>query len=472
MPSLTIRTSEPLGPLRIEIIDAAARRLRSAPALTSTLTEIVVRDVPPGDYTILATRPSGEVLATEVRVTPNGGQATIAPTIAPRSDLLRDATRLGLAPSATRPDETLRDLALRTPPSANTVVRALGSLMKANRAESGLGDAFYQLVEDDIPAAPTHAARQGLRLRAWRFAPDAGWTRRGLLTEFMVKGGGDFLQIQSSSETPAALALVDDRGFGPIVIVPPFRGGVSVTFLAAGVALSRFADRAENPSAARVPVALGVPRDPLLADLLLGLSAPSLPGATSILGDEHPGAMEGAFSILVEKSRDPAGAVLAAMFLARYAPERLPLHWLVRVESLLPGIADPEVLMGAIQADQGRSAVPWSTPLTEILRGASQRRCVFFSRARQQLNQLTRLHGPYPRARQDSVSKPRRARPGDYLDFAAEAGGLESFWGRSPTRPGPDDHMATGLHAARTAGLGISFVDGQFAPTSFVGPLA
>jgi hypothetical protein len=59
-----------------------------------------------------------------------------------------------------------------------------------------------------------------------------------------------------------------------------------------------------------------------------------------------------------------------------------------------------------------------------------------FSRTRYQLAQLAWRYGPYPRARQEEVVTPRRARPGDFLDFAAEAGGLEAFWGYSPTRPG------------------------------------
>ena len=74
-----------------------------------------------------------------------------------------------------------------------------------------------------------------------------------------------------------------------------------------------------------------------------------------------------------------------------------------------------------------------------MLRRASKCRCAYFSRTRFQLAKLSYSYGPTPRARQEEVEAPRRPRTGDYLDFAADAGGLEAFWGHSPTRPGIEE---------------------------------
>src|SRR5262249_16647122 len=165
------------------------------------------------------------------------------------------------------------------------------------------------------------------------------------------KLGPDYLQLSVENDTGAqarAFGLLDDVGFGPIVIAPLFRQGLSITFLADGVKAEDSAARVANPSAGRVPVAVAVPRDANLGDILSGLAAASLPGAQQLWTqgvEQRYGSTDRAFDVLVHKYRDPAAAVLGAHFLARFKPTMAPVSWLENLSRLLPHIADPPTLL-------------------------------------------------------------------------------------------------------------------------------
>ena len=173
----------------------------------------------------------------------------------------------------------------------------------------------------------------------------------------------DYLEVSPSSENRIfrAIGLLNERGHGPIVVVPPFAEGSRITFLADGVTAETAGDRVMNPSAVRVPVAIALPRSQVLADLLSALASASFAGAESIWEQQaqSSGSDDQAFEVLNRKGEDPAAAVLAAHFLGRFAPRRTPVRWLHNLQSLLPDVADTYFLLAMrMMADELNAARP------------------------------------------------------------------------------------------------------------------
>jgi hypothetical protein len=87
-----------------------------------------------------------------------------------------------------------------------------------------------------------------------------------------------------------------------------------------------------------VPVAVAVPRDPGLANLLSGLTAASLPHTEQLWvqdAEDRFGSADHALEMLLQKYKDPAAAVLAAHFLVRFKPTRAPVQWLENLSRIL-----------------------------------------------------------------------------------------------------------------------------------------
>lgn len=437
MAKLNIATDTALGPLTVEVIGPRGKRV-GKPLTLSSLRQQADVEAEPGDYMVVATRPSGEQLLATVTVGPRGGRATISMAGRSPREFLTEAANLGLTYAPATPVDDFRLISVASPRAANTASRSmsvlLGKEFKANTPGLTLAD---RLEETGSALRSTD-----YRLASWRYA-DGRWTAIDLPPPHLSQ---DFLQVHLDDyrtgpgvyrqRSPIAVGILGAGGFGPIVIVPPLRGGIDLTLLAAGVAMPESADREANPSAVRVPVALAVPRNPGLADLLVGLNAPVLQNASAIWEagrSDHP---EHALNMLAEKFDDPAAAVLGALFLARFAPSKIPIQWLHNLNGILPDVADTWLLLAWMRATQGDGKRAWDMSITQMLRRASKCRCVYFSRTRFQLSKLSYRYGPTPRARQEEVQAPRRPRTGDYLDFAADAGGLEAFWGHSPIRPG------------------------------------
>lgn len=442
MADLTITTDRALGPLTVEVLGLRGERVGSRLTLSSLRRETVVRAIPPGDYTVVGTRPSGERLVSSVRVGREGGKAVIAMAGRAPEDLLSDAAQLGLTyESSESIGSDFRLTALVSPQAANTASRSVGALLSREL----LSEKGAALLSFDTGSTRSTTRSTSFTLAGWQYR-DGTWQPVPCKPP---KPDGDYLHVQLPHWrwhpgenrfrfAPIALGLFGEDGFGPIVIVPPFRESIDITFLAAGVAMANSAERVGNPSAVRVPVALAVPWGPGLADLLLGLNAGILPNATEILEAGREPDAAAALDHLAHKFEDPAAAILGAVFLARFAPLRLPLPWLRNLNAILPDIADSWLLLAWARSVQGDGEIDWDMTITEQLRRAATCRCTYLSRSRAQLGKLMLQHGPFPRARQDFVSTPRRSRTGDYLNFGADAGGLEAFWGHSPRRPGRD----------------------------------
>ncbi len=446
-----------LGPLSIEVRDAAGRRIDRAATLSSSRTETTIRNVEPGEYTVIATRPSGEQLVEQVDVKAGRTRAVLHAEGPSPHEFMTEATDLGLLRTSF-PTTVLREGEQR--PAAFIAGQA-GQNLFALQAASSVARTSIGLGPIQAGADASLSTRStSLTIVHWMHGEN-GWERHQPINQALNEGR-QFLQLRFDGQPEVrAVGLLDEGGYGPIVVVPPFLAGVDVTFLAEGVGMSTDGARVENPSAVRTPVALSVPRDPVLADLLVALNAPAMQQADALWNDASSatGATpDYALDLLLEKRRDPAAAALGALFLARFDPKRVPFAWLRNLSNWFPHIADGAMLLAWFSMTRNEDPSLRQADIRDLVRQARKRPCLLFARTRSMLVQAARLHGPYTRTRKVDITSPRHPRPGDFLDFAADAGGLESFWGSSPVRPG-----RTALETrSRNWESKVMLIDGEF----------
>ena len=204
---------------------------------------------------------------------------------------------------------------------------------------------------------------ESLALRLWRWNASKCWEAvaasgsAGFVKKAMVSGDFLKLEIETRSEL-LCLGLLDMQGFGPIVNIPPFAEPVEVTFLSKGV-LTQAADRMATPGGQRVPVALATPVNDAAADLLATLAAPAIPGAVAVSGirrsdpsirNNGPKALDKALEMFSQKFTRPAEAALAAHYLLRFLPQRLPLDWVDNLKRVLPAVADGPAIAAWVRA--------------------------------------------------------------------------------------------------------------------------
>jgi hypothetical protein len=425
MGNLVISASSSLGPLSVELIASGGDRLTTSPELLSSArSQMTLERVPPGEYALVATRPSGDRITQRVIVGSRGARVQLEPAGPSPHEFLRTATARGLV-SPTMLAMGMINLAPAYPVAGGVGGRALGALLA-----SGIIDRAR------TPTRPSVDPENQFALSLWRLN-DRRWRRLDTTPNWEAKPNHLRVKMPAQERSPRAVGLLNAKGFGPIVMIPPFLKGVSLSFLAEGIAASAAANREQNPSACRVPVAIAVPNDPPLADLLSGLAAPAMPQAAALWeqavqqGNPHMGA---ALDRLMRKYEDPAAALLGAHFLARFMPTEAPIAWLRNLMSLTPGWADsPTLLAWRLASGPGDNR----SEIRSLFRQAMQSPACLFARTRVLLIQGMRLYGPRSRSRQLETVRPRRPRPGDFLEVAADASGLEAFWGNGPNRPGP-----------------------------------
>ncbi len=453
MAVLTIRGDD-MGPLSLRVLDAEGRLLdQQPPPLSSARPWVSLENLAEGAYVILASRPSGQVLARQARVDARGGTAVFGVEGRSPNEFMGAATDRGLVPAT--PDSLAgqdhrvasRAQASRMPGSAGDAGKALraigqaalgfGARQIAPQVGAAITSAVFRSLVKTTSARPAPTRTLGLRRWTWR----DGWRRDPSDAPAIWSDlGASYLRLrlEAGDGAPRAFALLDESGYGPVVIAPPFRGGLDLTFLADGVTAAGAAERIGNPSSVRVPVAVSLPGDPRSADLLSGLAAAALPGADQLWSASTDGAdVDSAFALLYGKQEDPAAAVLGAHFLVRFSPKRVPVQWLKNLCELEPNVADGPVLLAwrYIAAGGGQGARVGASEVQALLREAARRPVHYFARSRSLLSQGIRLYGPWPRRRKPDARRPN-PRPGDFLDVGADAGGLEAFWGSSPVSPG------------------------------------
>jgi|GEM_PF-3850598 len=424
MGALSIRAEVMTGPLSISLLDGDGVELRGPVVYLPGDRPLVFEDLTPGRYVIRAARPDGSTFARSVNVDRTDAHLEIDPP-----DVRRILDLDGRPISEVRPGAEM----LRTLGAFDAVGDRLGT-------GSQLAHRGWIKVGGNGAKLDRRSETRTVVLRRWSL--DRYWKTISPWTPFdRVRVEDDVLSysIHGGAAHIQAIGLLDETGFGPIVIVPPFRGGLTLTFLASGVVTSNGAQRAFNPSALRVPVATCRPDDNDLAGLLSGLSASSFAGGRDLwnaVADRTGfGDADFALEALLHKRMDPAAAVLAAHYLLRFAPERLPVAWLQNLCRVSPRSADPPTLLAWRLILEGEGSERDRRQVTELFRMALKRPVHLFGRSRALLSQGSRLFGPYRRRRAKTLDEGRRPRSADFLNVAASAGGLEAFWGSSPSWP-------------------------------------
>src|ERR1700677_1964091 len=306
MADLIITASQGFGPLSVEVVSVGGERLEEQQILLSSAQpQATLRGLAPGQYAVIGTGPTGETLVERVRLGPNQGRVQFETKGRSPHEFLHQAMLRGFVPAVPAELPHDEEATIKTLPNianerqfgaSGSPGRALQALLThshrvdpdapSDRSVLDL-DAldFGERRRDDRPKA--FALRQWL-LVAGRWEPVADQMPYDLRP--------DYLQLSAeygSGAQARAFGLLNEDGFGPIVIAPLFWLGLSITFLADGLEAEDAAERVSNPSAVRVPVAVAVPRDARLADLLSGLAAASLPGAQQLWTQDAEGGFGG-----------------------------------------------------------------------------------------------------------------------------------------------------------------------------------
>lgn len=456
MSSLLVTSRQETGPLEVTVYPGDGDPIEFT--LSSSKTSHPL-DLPPGRYAIVGRRPNGARLHTTA-VVPAQGRVDLDDAV-PSSSLpfmAQEAAR-GLVPTeATAPP----GLPGQAEPPLRREERGV-QLRAVKRLENFADGSDPETSDDQVDKG---AALTGWRLltreddhrqlavHVWELSPEGEWrasTGDASVVIAKLDVSRDFLSLSiRPPRRTTSVGLLDETGFGPVVVVPPFREPVRLTFLAAAVT-SPAADRDRNPGGRRERVALVTLDNPAAADLLGALAAPRTPPAEALWSQAAPGLdlddplvrHDAPLNLLREKFERPAEALLAAHYLLRFLPERLPLAWADNLVRALPSAADGPVLAAWARmlcpgGDQDRDV---DRKIQELLREALRRPGVLFARTRTLLIQGLRFAPEIAAAGHQAHEAFRRA--------GAEAGGLEAYWGGHPTSAGKPHPLRLGEPWAR-----------------------
>ena len=288
MATLTISATSDLGTLSLRVINTKGRLVQPEPQpLSSSRRQTVVTNLPEGPYIVIGTRPSGQTMTREVLVRSTGGRVDFSVEGQSPNEFMSEAMQRGLVP-ALSPEFAQQQHLIAAQSQMSAQIGASGDAGQALRAIGDLSIAFAPSrdLKTDTPVLGSalfksisafsslpSAATGHYRLRRWTWR-DGRWRRDtktpGPWAPLATDWGAGYLRVQvmaNSSRFTHAFALLDDKGYGPIVIAPPFRNGLNISFLADGLTAEGAAERVANPSAVRVPVAVALPANPIAADL-------------------------------------------------------------------------------------------------------------------------------------------------------------------------------------------------------------
>lgn len=462
MTQLTITSAPGMGPLEVSVYPPDGDPVEftlSSGSQAKSLSAL------PGRYTIIARRPNGSRLRQTTVVAGGDASVSLSETVGAPSDkfMQRETERGDVARPATIPARSSLGEPL-SGVSADLLARA------ALRSTAWLALRGGHLAGD--PAAPVEetAVRRPLVLRGWRF-DGSQWLALGT-PEFMASEpvlSGDFLKLAMRQRPdddagPGAvlcLGLLDETGFGPLVIVPPLMAAGELTFVAKGV-LTRASDRDATPGQQRVPVALFTPGAAAVADILSALAGPGTLSAETLWNQTAPNLLPGdgidvanVLELLVDKFRRPAEALVAAHYLLRFLPNQLPLRWAENLVRAMPSAADGPVIAAWAwiynrPPDATDKQVDESVTRNVLL--ALNRPATLFARTRALLFEALHL------VPADLQSEALLRTQETFRRAGAAAGGVESFWGKSPDSPGCSGEPRPGPDLLRVVLEGDAFV--------------
>lgn len=490
MPTVTLSSAPRQGPLNVQLYTSEGTPVLKAPELLSAANSYSAEvELSAGTYTAVATQPSGETVSRPVDVTADGGGVDFSPAYAEgpftfMSSAAWPALPKGVQATSNLTEELSRassDLLSHLMHQTSSLMGAATEFLPRPTAEAfrAIRDArdssprshrsplarnakpdadsgspypswmnpflwmpgMTGATASPTPGGSTSDARADPEPRAGEVYDLYAWAvgrRVAAAKDYRVRKAENFLEIEIAPNRKASpkarvhvFGLLDEAGFGPIVVAPSFVDGLAITFLPQGVGESESAERVSNPSAIRVPVATAAPKATPLADLLAAVNAPMFPDADKLWTEQtrlYGGRSKDVLEALSHNNQDTHAAVLSALFLARFKPAEAPIAWLRDLDALVPPpVADAKILL-ARRLIHGGEAEPSATAdeIGDLLQAAAARPLCLFASNRSFLTQSLRLHG----------LKARAPTPGDFLDVAADADGLEAFWGSAPFTPG------------------------------------
>ena len=432
MADLAIEACDQLGPLSVEIFILSGEVAKHAPIVLSSTRPKVIVTLAEGTYALIGTKPTGDRIVERVELQEQGAAVWFRP--GERSTVQQWKDKI-------QPRSLRQISAERRVENVNTRRR----WSSGRRLIGHWADFFHR--------TPSHFIRE------WRFV--AG--RWAICEEpIRYKVGDGFVQVSFRDRRLRALALQDENGYGPVVIVPPFKDGADVAFFADGIAEGEQTDDLPKTQAEQKPTAIALLTDTALGEILEGLNAPSLPGADQ-LWTNLASARWGTDSVraldMLLNDDEPA-AILCAHFLLRFNSQQASEAWFRKLAERMPTCADAAVLLAWKLAADGEPNNPdyLHSQIQECLHDAQRRPFTLFARSRGLLTQAIRLYGlakwkDSPRQNQDMQYS-----PGDFVNAATIAGGVEAFWGISPDLPGhyPKDPNA------QVRGTPVKMKDGMF----------
>jgi hypothetical protein len=410
---ITSQSPDSLGPLTVEVIPEDGDSLNEFVLSTQYRTHKIA--VPVGRYAVIARRPNGDRLYRSVEVK---GDPSAKVDLA--AGLPASANKF-MQPEASRGEIAIQRGSQRSSRGQLDVLKGFAGQTQA---------AFSSRGEGSVLSTPTSEQKRWT-VKAWNW-PNQSLSQIGA-AHFNFEKGRSVLKVVAEPHC-LALGLLDEAGFGPIVMTPPFRRRLHVTFLAECLHL-RAAARYLNPSGQRSLVALVTPEEPEVADLLSALSSVELEHAGS-LWDQNQASPTNAQDFVYEKFQHPAEALLGAHFLLRFLPDRLPLGWADNLRHAFPEAADGPVIAAWLRMTSRSPEISSHNPkdlhreVERLLGNAIEQPICWFARTRRLLNDGLRLENI------DCRTFPL-SDPAPYLDYGAHAGGLEAFWGTHPFSPGP-----------------------------------
>jgi hypothetical protein len=368
--------------------------------------------VPPGRYAVIARRPNGERLYRSVEVAKNKpATVNLAEGLLPAPDkfMLNEMARGEIAGGAQvgkdrEPIGVLRGF-------AGQVLRSITATSQATKSVLAPASRIWSLHTWDVRDGALQSS-----------AP----------AKISFDGRSSFLKIEPQANC-CAVGLLNEKGFGPIIMSPPFRRPLHITFLAQGL-VARAAARYSNPSGYRAPVALASPTDAAVSDLLTALGSTSVEHTTSLWEQNH-----NAIGYVAGKFSHPAEALLGAHYLLRFLPDQLPLAWADNLGRAFPAAADGPVIAAWLRLLSRSEEVLKIKPdvleqqVRQQLEQALSRQVALFARTRRLLVDGMRFLSGSPNL--EILQKEHRD-PATYLNYGAHAGGLEAFWGTNPLAPG------------------------------------
>lgn len=493
MTQLTVTSTRSMGPLEVTVYPPVGEPIEFVLSAGTTQTTVQVL---PGRYTIVARRPNGTRLRRATVVGIEGAIVTLASEISPAlNDFMQPEVDRG---ELIRLKEAT-SMVLRGAPLSGAKSSLQGSAIRAKEAFSHQDGSVGSSIPLSLPPpiAPAGERRLiGFRLNQGRWSD--GFDLDNLSSEDFVKNIWRSEQLVKISLAPnpgeiISVGFLDRTSFGPLVNIAPFANRVEISFILKSV-VAQASDRAESAGHRRVPAALVTLGEPAVADLLSAFAAPTPSSFTSFqtlwdqaaqeFAPDSGGDVGAALEMLVHKYQRPVEAIVAAHYLLRYTPEKLPLSWAENLVKAMPLAADGPMIAAwtwILNRPKNASDEEVEQAVERYVSTALERPAVLFARTRQLL--LEARHFSSDHVTPDlGLNRKRWAEQELYDRAGAAASGLECYWGYTPSQPSIAPSPHNGLQLLPTGPNAFYLLDKSEAinkrsrendyPTSHIPPRA